>query len=294
MEVALLGLQVDERDSYAARHVEHCKLTFFDEPTLSLTLEQKEACGGDDDDMQSAVWPSCELLCRALQDDTTIVSRRWWQERKRMVIELGSGCGGCGIFAAKLGADKVILTDYPQLLPLLTRNASLNGVEASVKVLPLEWGVDEADAFVEGLPAESSQTPIDMILGSDVTAFVQTLDVLEATIHRLATAEHTQVLLAHLDRNDAHFVLETFEKRFTIERLVPAWQHSPKHMLFRMLKRRQKVEEEKEQEVDEEEEDDPLSMPEGEALIQAAAARGSAEDLAELKRRLRTGAGGGG
>ena len=40
-------------------------------------------------------------------------------------VEVGSGCGLLGIFAAKLGAT-VALTDQPYVLPNLERNVNLN------------------------------------------------------------------------------------------------------------------------------------------------------------------------
>ncbi|KAL4425856.1 hypothetical protein ABPG75_009872 [Micractinium tetrahymenae] len=51
------------------------------------------------------VWTSSHTLCREMAAHPDIVAGR-------RVLEIGSGCGGCGILAAKLGAAEVVLTDY--------------------------------------------------------------------------------------------------------------------------------------------------------------------------------------
>ena len=267
----------------------------FAESGIELTLEEQEHTLADAESMQSNLWPCAAFLCRSLQDGRTLFPARDETDpcRRRLVVELGSGCGACGLVAAKhLDAD-VIFTDYPQLLQLLERNAQRNGVTASAHVRALEWGAAEAEAFVSGLPAELSRRPIDMIIGSDITVFVQTLDELEATIHRLAIADHTQVCLAHHNRGgDLRYVLEAFGRRFAIERLTPAWHHSPEHVLLRLRKRRDgetsNVGGARSDSACSDErsaaEPPPDEVPE--EIIRAAAVRGSVRDLAELKRRL--------
>lgn len=45
----------------------------------------------------------------------------------RTVLELGSGTGVVGIVAAALGAKRVLLTDFPHLLPHIQRNIEVGG-----------------------------------------------------------------------------------------------------------------------------------------------------------------------
>ena len=71
-----------------------------------------------------------------------------------------------GIVAALCGAQRVTLSDLAPLLPLLRRNAAANNVADRCAVLELEWG--------GALPATLLEpNSLDVILGSDVTAFVQ-------------------------------------------------------------------------------------------------------------------------
>jgi nicotinamide N-methyltransferase len=61
--------------------------------------------------------------------------------------------------AARLGAERVTLTDLPSELELLRRNAHDNGVEAAVRVAPCTWGDHDAVAALG---------TFDVVLCSDV------------------------------------------------------------------------------------------------------------------------------
>jgi hypothetical protein len=60
------------------------------------------------------VWTVAHMLCRELAAHPSIV-------RGQRVLEIGAGCGVCGILAAKLGAEAVVLTDYCDPVLLLLR-----------------------------------------------------------------------------------------------------------------------------------------------------------------------------
>ncbi len=103
-----------------------------------------------------AVWPAADILCRwmAAQQQDISGSR---------VLELGSGTGACGIYAAALGASRVTLTDGggDELLELMRcnveRNRHLFG-DADVAVERLVWG--------GGAPC-GSQRDFDYVIAAD-------------------------------------------------------------------------------------------------------------------------------
>lgn len=105
------------------------------------------------------LWRAAPLLCRWLRDVAICVVGA-------SVLELGAGTGACGLYAAALGARRLLLTeggnDVSRLLPLLRANvranASLIG-SCKTHVAALHWGCDTSQ-----LPSQK----FDIVLGSDI------------------------------------------------------------------------------------------------------------------------------
>ncbi|KAK2078363.1 hypothetical protein QBZ16_003203 [Prototheca wickerhamii] len=68
---------------------------------LSLAVYE----GSLTDGVGARLWAAAHILCKAL-------AQRPGAVRGRRVLELGAGCGACGLAAARLGAERVALTDY--------------------------------------------------------------------------------------------------------------------------------------------------------------------------------------
>ena len=103
-----------------------------------------------------AVWPAAELLARWMLDERMAV-------QGARVLELGSGTGAVGLFAAGCGASSVLLTDGDaSLCSLAADNARDNRAlmpDASVTTRRYRWG-----GSVEALGG-----PFDLALASDLT-----------------------------------------------------------------------------------------------------------------------------
>jgi hypothetical protein len=98
------------------------------------------------------VWPAASALVRWQLRNPNLV-------QGSSVLELGAGCGACGLFAAGMGASNVMLTDANRhCCELMTDSASANGLGA-VKVQRLEF--EQLDKIPNG--------PFDLIIGSDIT-----------------------------------------------------------------------------------------------------------------------------
>ena len=174
---------------------------------LTVLLEQTDGEQRVGETMQSTVWTAGCALAGAMQAGIVPCAGA-------SVIELGSGTGLCGIVAAACGARDVTLTDLPPLLPLLARNAATNGVDCSVRAL--DWCADERalDLAVNSVP------PPDLILGSDITCFIQDLPQLSRLLERLARPSDAAIVLAHHERGgDSEHVLDAFDACFRCERI---------------------------------------------------------------------------
>ena len=80
-----------------------------------------------------------------------------------VVVELGAGTGAAGLaLAAAHPQARVVLTDLPEVCPLLQANAQ--GF-AGVHVRPLSWG---CAAHAEALQVEFGPAPISCVICSDL------------------------------------------------------------------------------------------------------------------------------
>ena len=122
-------------------------------------------------EVSARVWPAAAVLCGWLLGEDL---------RGCSVLELGAGTGACGLYAAALGAARVLLTDASdeesmrRLRANVEANAELWGASAQVAVAPLVWGSDDLDNVAAELPksfgwAQSVQESFDWVILSDCT-----------------------------------------------------------------------------------------------------------------------------
>lgn len=198
----------------AEYHARFCEPAVLPFGPIALSFEQTTGEADPEESMQSAVWDAAAVLADSMRQESLFPASFW---DGKVVLEVGSGCGVCGIAAAKLGAREVLLTDYAQLLPLLSRNAALNGVEGRCRALPLEWGRHGLQAFERA--CGGALPHVDVIVGSDVTTFIQSLGELAETVDALCAAG-TEVYIAHHHRGtDARFFFDEFAPSFEREEL---------------------------------------------------------------------------
>ena len=93
------------------------------------------------------MWDSSLVLSRYLEKH---VSPKFWKGKH--VIELGAGTGIVGLTVAGIGGvEQVLLTDLPDLKPLLKENVKLNKKitkGCQVQVVEFEWGNDEIPRLI--------------------------------------------------------------------------------------------------------------------------------------------------
>lgn len=96
------------------------------------------------------VWPAGLFMCDFLKRNPELV-------KGKRVLELGSGTGIVGLYAAKLGAAHVTLTDFIDFnIEVIKLNIKENGLEQTVEPRWFRWGTNLGEKW-------------DVILGSDVT-----------------------------------------------------------------------------------------------------------------------------
>jgi predicted nicotinamide N-methyase len=137
----------------------------------------------------SRVWPASAELARHVADVV----------RGKRVLELGAGAGLAGLACAVHGAARVVLTDLPENLPLLQRNAARN--ELDVSVAPFDW------------MAPNLGEQFDVVLAADCVFWPELFEPLLNAIEAVARPDGT-VLIAvthRLGRTDAF--LEKLRRR---------------------------------------------------------------------------------
>jgi len=88
-----------------------------------LPVTVKEGALGDG--VGAKVWTVAHTLCQEMAENHQIVAGK-------SILEIGAGCGPCGLLAAKIGASGVVISDYVDQLLLNLRDAlHMNGLSSS-------------------------------------------------------------------------------------------------------------------------------------------------------------------
>jgi len=155
---------------------------------VTSTTTADDAAAADVLSPGGTVWPCAAALCRWLESNANL--------RSASVLELGSGTGVGGLYAAGLGAREVLLTDGRAGLAELQRanirqNEHLLPDPARIACAQLRWG---SDAPPPG--------PWDWVVGSGCTVEVadETMVALAATCAALLRpngAPPPRLILAH-------------------------------------------------------------------------------------------------
>lgn len=141
----------------------------------------------------ASIWMGSKVLLNFLEQ--TLVAKRQSSSLQGIrVLELGAGCGLTGIGLGQLGAE-VVLTDLPEMCPLLELNVMANfpplpslavGCMANAqapRVAPLRWG-NEGDLKAMRR-AELPDSNFDYVIGSDICYDPRSLPLLLSTLEAL-------------------------------------------------------------------------------------------------------------
>ncbi|KAJ4433575.1 hypothetical protein ANN_15884 [Periplaneta americana] len=184
--------------------------------STSLTLYQKEV-----GDVSCVVWDAAIVLAKYLE--TRCNNTPNWL-RGRTAVELGGGLGCVGLTAACFGAD-VTITDLPEVIPLMQKNAEANrtvwstsGGKVCTKIL--QWGSELPEWKIP-----------DIVLLADCVYYEESVEPLVKTLYNLTDAD-TEVFLSQEKRDSEKQQMvwkmfqELLQKHFEIT-MVPEEEHHP-------------------------------------------------------------------
>eukprot|EP00920_Eleutheroschizon_duboscqi_P002996 GHVT01007170.1.p1 GENE.GHVT01007170.1~~GHVT01007170.1.p1 ORF type:complete len:231 (-),score=7.50 GHVT01007170.1:155-847(-) len=160
------------------------------------------------------LWDASIYLSRLLQ------TSQWRRSvQGASVLELGAGCGMCGIAAHHLGADFVVMTDCKEILGLTQENVSRNteykdASGSAIYVRELNWGQTDLPKFRNDLNTtvktpDNSCVSFDLILGADVVFRLDLVEPLLDVIYFFASPTTTIFISLELR---CTFVFEKFQQ----------------------------------------------------------------------------------
>jgi hypothetical protein len=160
-------------------------LTIDDQTLLFSEQDVPDATGFN-------VWDGSILLAKLLEHSDDIV-------RNKHVLELGSGCGVCGLAAATLGARHTTLTDLPDVLPSLEANVmrNLETIQHSNFTDDVPLTVRECDWMQP--PSDLLQRRFDVILVADC---VWTEDLVEPLMSVLKSLTDDQPTIDSIEEEN--------------------------------------------------------------------------------------------
>ncbi|CZR60371.1 related to putative N2,N2-dimethylguanosine tRNA methyltransferase [Phialocephala subalpina] len=172
------------------------------ETPLKLHEDLTSGCGGQ-------LWPAGMVLGHHML--------RYHGEslRNARILELGAGGGLVGLgVALKFKLDHPIyISDQENMIDLMRKNITLNGLESRVKELVLSWGGP--------LPAEVLKEKPNIILAADCVYFEPAFPLLLATLEELLDLCKEAVIYFCFKKRrkaDMHFI-KNAKKKFIVEEL---------------------------------------------------------------------------
>ena len=148
-------------------------------PPVAVQLDALASASTDFDLTGQIVWANSVLVAHYLAHG----AGRARAAAARDVLELGAGCGLCGLTAARAAA-RVFLTDNePEVLALLARSAAAHApAGAAAHVAPLSWGCRADEA---ALAAAAGRETWELIVGADVIYWSHAVALLFDTVAAL-------------------------------------------------------------------------------------------------------------
>lgn len=147
----------------------------YGEAPLTFSVDTLEAASTDFDMTGQIVWSVSVLvsqyLCFVARDEV---------QGAEAILELGAGCGLCGLACSALGGRAITLTDNePEVLRVLERSAAYT---PHTTVCDLDWGNEGSHGRLE---TSTGRRTWPLILGADVIYWSHAVPLLFETVAKL-------------------------------------------------------------------------------------------------------------
>ncbi|CAO3665364.1 unnamed protein product [Rhizopus microsporus] len=182
-----------------------------DQAERVLRVNEKRIVRIREDTVQSIarhVWDCGLSMCQFLKEHKNELNFK-------VLIELGSGTGLVGIYAAEvLRPNKVYLTDLADALEIMQQNVDLMKTKDIVSVRELPWGGVRQEEYKDA----------DLVLLTDVLYNQSSHDVLLDTLDWLLDNKNSRALLSYKERSPEErvFFEKVKQRQWVIERIMPA------------------------------------------------------------------------
>jgi predicted nicotinamide N-methyase len=193
---------------------------FLDQAKAPIVLKQSPERG-----IAHQLWPAASFLCNYIEENAEQLNIS-----TTACLELGAGIGLCGIFMAKLGSPRVVITDLAEALGTIGENITLNGVEHTAVAQELCWGNQtHARQAMEALDGS-----IPLVIAADCVYWECLYAPLLDTLRVLVVDYGCTVIMSHVRRwkKDGKFfsscrkymnvdtVVEIVDKETDVDRVV--------------------------------------------------------------------------
>ncbi|KAK9904903.1 hypothetical protein WJX75_005147 [Coccomyxa subellipsoidea] len=198
----------------------------------------------------TTVWDASIVLAKFLEKNARKGEFSRATVKGKRACELGAGPGLGGMAFALLGAE-VLLTDLPDIVPLIRKNVDANFTSAALHSREGPWGQQAGKVSVQeldwGNEAHIAQAggPFAFVLAADCVYHEEHLFALRQTIVSLTDMKSTVIIANELRSESVQSkFMQLFEEKFTIKK-VPHSKLDPEHrhssILLYILKRRKQL-----------------------------------------------------
>jgi len=197
-----IGVDLAPLPTYKAATITSIDFSGLLDPPLRLHEDLTKGCGGQ-------LWPAGMVLGKH------VLRYRRDLLRDARILELGAGGGLVGL-AVALGCNlqnSLYLTDQEEMFALMQQNITLNGMEACVLPLILNWG--------EPLPEEIIRQKPNLILAADCVYFEPAFPLLLKSLEDLLELCSNAIVyfcFKKRRRADLQF-MKNAKKKFVVEEI---------------------------------------------------------------------------